>query len=188
MPNRRVSEVGSPSPPLRKTSGLAAGGEQLPPGESQRRTLASFSRKVELLEGWGAGCLPAGQFWPQTQTELRQWHEPELGVLAWSSPNVASRSGPYADLRRRFDQAVRKLGAQKSETRVPELARERMKRVAAERRAEALSLQIAEVLAQNSSLERQLSVMKSRLIALRERLKQYEDLYGKLLPLEGGRQ
>lgn len=187
MPNRRTSDDGSPGLPLLEKSGLAAPGELLSPRESQRRALASFSRKVELLEGWAGQGLPEGQFWPQTQTELRRWHQPELGAVAWSSPNVASRSGPYADLRRRFDQVVRRLEAQGPERRMPELAQERMKRIAVERRAEALSLQIAEVLAHNSHLQRLLSVSDSRREALKEQLERYEERYGKLLPLDSGR-
>lgn len=168
--------------PMQTNSGLAEPGEPLSPGEAQRRTLASFLRKVELLETWASGNVPEGQLWPKNQTELRRWHQPELSVFAWSSPNVASVSGPYADLRRRFDKAVGKLTSRRPEARLPELAQERMRRAAAERRVNALSIQITEVLAQNAKLESKLSVSRTRIDSMREEIERYKNHFGILPP------
>ena len=73
-------------------------------------TRAKFVRKVELLEGWvKVGGAPDGQVWPHGPVALKEWSDATLAVDAWSDPHVAKPGGRYADLRRRFDKAVRDL-------------------------------------------------------------------------------
>lgn len=79
------------------------------PAAEETRT--KFERKVELLERWAqAGGAPEGVAWPRGAVALARWADEGLGLRAWSSPNVCSPRGPYADLRARFDAAVRALG------------------------------------------------------------------------------
>jgi hypothetical protein len=73
-------------------------------------TRANFVHKVELLESWvEAGGAPHGQVWPIGPVGLREWSDSALGIERWSSPNVATPGGRYADLRTRFDEAVEEL-------------------------------------------------------------------------------
>ena len=80
------------------------------PREKKERVLASFTRKVEVLEAWVRDGLPAGQYWPQGPVEFASWNDEALGVSAWSKRNIVSPNGPYPALRQRFDEAVRALG------------------------------------------------------------------------------
>ncbi|MFA5599752.1 MAG: hypothetical protein WDA06_04060 [Phenylobacterium sp.] len=72
----------------------------------------AFLQKVELMESWvAAGGVPEGEFCPRGPTGLAKWTDPDRGLQAWSSPNVAAPapSGLYPDLRLRFDQALQRL-------------------------------------------------------------------------------
>lgn len=77
---------------------------------SESAARRSFRAKVEILEGWvDAGAVPGGQHWPDGPVALRGWVDEQLGVSAWSSPNIASPNGPHRDLRTRYDAACGSL-------------------------------------------------------------------------------
>lgn len=175
--------------PIRDNSGLADPGESLSPGEKKARTAESFSRKVALLEEWAETGLPSRQWWPKNPTELRQWHQPDIhsGVRAWSSPNVASATGPYADLRRRFDAAVERLSSRRPVTPRSELQQERAARVRAEAQVAALAAQNASLLDRMRRLEDDLAVAKAARDAAQRRVADYEASFGKVAPLSMNR-
>ena len=171
--------------PIREDSGIADPGESLSPSEKKERTATSFTRKVELLEAWAETGAPEGQWWPRTPTELRQWHQPEVhaGVRAWSSPNVATSSGPYADLRRRFDAAVGRLATRRPASPRSDLLQERAARQQAEARVLALASQNAALLDRLRRLEHDFEVVKSARDAAQRRVAEYEASFGRIAPL-----
>jgi hypothetical protein len=79
------------------------------PQERATALTRSFIRKVELVEAAAASPDSVPVHIPQTVKALMEWHDPALGIFRWSSPNVASPSGRYRDLRERFDKALRKI-------------------------------------------------------------------------------
>lgn len=117
-------------------------GEATTPRVAETRVRAAFRKKVETLEGWVRdGGVPAGRDWPRGPVDLRRWSCAELGVVPWSSPNVASAEA-NADLRARFDAAVRTLGGLASAGR----------QARAEAKLAALLLQNQALVEQNVSL------------------------------------
>lgn len=77
---------------------------------SETDARASFRLKVETMESWvRAGGPPTGLEWPVGPVALRRWTDVELKLNAWSSPNVASPEGPHADLRERYNLALKSL-------------------------------------------------------------------------------
>lgn len=75
------------------------------PNDKAESTRASFQRKVELLELWVSSGVPPGTEWPRAVRALAAWHDEALGIRRWTSPNITSPTGKYADLRARFDHA-----------------------------------------------------------------------------------
>jgi predicted nucleic acid-binding Zn-ribbon protein len=57
-----------------------------------------------------------------------------------------------------------------------------MRRSAAEKRVNALSVQITEVLAQKARLEKTLNVSETRMDSMREQIEAYKALFGNLPP------
>lgn len=79
----------------------------------------SFQRKVELIERWAAaGRAPDDVQVPSRPEDLRRWEDPERGLTAWTSRNLAAPRGPYPELRARYDVALaRLLGSQAARAR-----------------------------------------------------------------------
>lgn len=171
--------------PTRKDSGISDPGESLSPEEKKARTATSFTRKVELLEAWAEDGPPEGQWWPRNPTELRQWHQPEIhrGLRAWSSPNVATTSGPYGDLRQRFDAVLIKLLARRQTSPRAELQQERAARARAEAQVLALAAQNATLLDRLRRLENDYQLVKAARDAAQRRVTDYETSFGRLAPL-----
>ncbi|WP_207484955.1 hypothetical protein [Arenibaculum pallidiluteum] len=107
-------------------------------------TRASFQRKIELLEQWAADGVPPGQVWPAGPTSLARWHDDELCVYRWVSPNVASPKGRNADLRARFDAAVSAIAVAQGRTRG--MAKLRAENAALKARNRQLSAQVVEMI------------------------------------------
>jgi uncharacterized protein YbjT (DUF2867 family) len=71
---------------------------------------AKFLRKIEVLNEWAdTGKIPEGCRVPRGAVDLARWEDPELGIEAWRSPNIASPRGRHADLREAFDKALGRL-------------------------------------------------------------------------------
>lgn len=170
--------------PVRRHSGIADSGETLSPSRKKERTTASFTRKVQLLESWAEHGPPTGQWWPRTPTDLRRWHQPDLHpcVWAWSSPNIASATGRYADLRRRFDAAVSTLLSRRRSLARPAVQVERLARAKAQARVTALAAQNTSLLDRLCRIESDLEVVKAARDAAQRRVREYEQSFGRIVP------
>lgn len=88
----------------------ASSSEAIKRRPSAAETHGKFLKKVQLLESWALSkSIPEGVDWPRGPAELQRWNDQVLGLESWESPNVAAPSGKYADLRERFDKAVKEL-------------------------------------------------------------------------------
>ncbi len=81
----------------------------LNPRQRSEFTRRSFEAKVVLLESWAASRVPDQEIVPWKPSELARWHDPARSIFAWRSPNVASPTGRYKDLRERFEEAIKAL-------------------------------------------------------------------------------
>lgn len=170
--------------PVLASSGLTDAGDRPSPKELQERTQTSFTAKVALLEEWSISGVPAGQWWPKTAADLRRWHQPELGVRAWSSPNVATENGPYADLRRRFDACVAKLVTKDTPATVREI--DRALRIQAEARVLALSTQNAGLMSEMRAMQSEFEIVKGARDAAQRRIRELEETIRKVSPVSFG--
>jgi hypothetical protein len=85
--------------------------KRLSPKEKGLRTLASMTRKIELIEQISRDGLPIGAELdiPKNRTKLRDWMDPKLRLWAWSCPQVDAIRGKNGDLMARFQSALRIL-------------------------------------------------------------------------------
>lgn len=117
MPRQRSKQTSGHPPLLRRES----------PNEKKQRVLASFTRKVELLESWVRDGLPTEQYWPRGPVELASWSDEGLKVSAWTKRNIVSPNGPYPELRQRFNETVRAL--ERKPARNPERERQKLEKI-----------------------------------------------------------
>lgn len=85
--------------------------KRLSPKDKSLRTLASLTRKIELIEQFGRDGLPVGAELeiPKNRTKLRGWKDPRLRLWAWSDPQVDAIRGKNGDLMDRLQSALRIL-------------------------------------------------------------------------------
>jgi hypothetical protein len=150
---------------------------------------ATLTAKVELVEKWAREGVPEGRWWPLGVTELRQWHEPDLGLFAWSNPNAMTYLGPYLDLRQRFDAAIDRIVATHHQDAM--LSASGIDGRGPARNDSDLVRRIEDVVAENQILKARLEDMVVDREALREariRLRQLEEerdeLKGQIQPLK----
>jgi hypothetical protein len=147
---RADASLRSPEPRLSGSERLKG----LSPLEKQRVVAESFKRKVEIMEAMAERPWSAGDWWPSTLEELRNWNDQERGLIEWSDRHVDTPSGPNSKLRDRFDVAKKILNA-RSPLRLLEKAREENQLLKAERNA--LSMQNLMLMAELRSLRDKLS-------------------------------
>lgn len=82
---------------------------KLAPAQRGARTLASLTRKVELLEAWAREGRPDGSQVPLDRAKLRRWTDAKLRLWAWADPLVDKPDGRNTELMRRFAASVRSL-------------------------------------------------------------------------------
>lgn len=146
------------------------------PATKAQATLASFMKKVELVELASSSTKPVPPFIPLDVTRLAAWDDPALGVSKWSSWSIVSRSGKYSDLRRRYDKAVLAL-LERSSAKPPPKRRTTAEVLELKKRVRELSQQNARLAAREldrttaiSMLTTQLESARSELEAARQRL------------------
>jgi hypothetical protein len=79
------------------------------PSEKRQTVTASFERKVMIMEAMTKRPANEGDWWPSTLLELREWSDPERGLIVWTDAHVDSPTGPNHELRQRFDKARKDL-------------------------------------------------------------------------------
>lgn len=93
------------------------GGRRASPNPRADLTRRSFLTKVELMERIAEGSPPpAGTPDLLSIGKFAGWEVAELGVFAWTSPNVVSRNGAHRDLRARYDAAAKQLKDARAKT------------------------------------------------------------------------
>lgn len=122
---------------------------KLAPAQRGARTLASLTRKVELLETWAREGRPDGSQVPLDRAKLRRWTDAKLRLWAWADPLVDKPDGRNTALMRRFVDSVRRLQQRKRGSGRAEI----------ERRDE----QIAALEAQNLALLSQIRVLQGKI-------------------------
>ena len=88
---------------------------RLAPRDRGRRTLASFTRKVELLEAAGRATRPGDPLpeVPMDKTALRRLHDPTRRLWPWADRAVDAEGGPNRDLVARFHAGVQAIHARR---------------------------------------------------------------------------
>lgn len=62
---------------------------------SQRQTVEErVERRLEVLRAWDREGLPIGKTIPASLTKVREWDDPELGIVPISSPNDFTKNHP----------------------------------------------------------------------------------------------
>jgi len=82
---------------------------KLAPAQRGARTLASLTRKVELLETWAREGRPDDLQVPLDRAKLRRWTDAKLRLWAWADPLVDKPDGRNIALMQRFAASVRSL-------------------------------------------------------------------------------
>ena len=63
-----------------------------------------------MLEAWAVNeRVPEGKRPPLGIEALASWADADLGLRAWTSPNIAAPGGKHRDLRLRYDAAIKLL-------------------------------------------------------------------------------
>jgi hypothetical protein len=122
---------------------------KLPPAQRGARTLASLTRKVELLETWAREGRPDGSQFPSDRAKLRRWTDAELRLWAWADPLIDAPEGRNASLIRRFVTSVRSM--------------QRRRRGSDHAEVERRDAQIAALEAQNLALLSQIRVLQGKI-------------------------
>lgn len=151
-------------------------------GSRESAPRRSFRNKVEAFE-----ALVDGGVWdpcsiPATLEEVVKWHEPERGIIRWSSYSVAAPNGNNADLRRRLDAALsvlRKKPPAESRRAEPRTA----EHLRALREMQALATQNAELHLENQRLKTSLDLIHSQMRILVDREKELVTMVNDIMPL-----
>lgn len=82
--------------------------KRLSPRDKGQRSLASVTRKVELLEAWAKNGTPKERVSsiPWNRTKLRQWLDVDLRLWPWADPVVDAYDGKNAALMERYEKAI----------------------------------------------------------------------------------
>ena len=82
--------------------------KRLSPRDKGQRSLASITRKIELLEAWAKNGVPKERVpsIPWNRTKLRQWIDVDLRLWPWADPMVDAYDGKNAALIERYEKAI----------------------------------------------------------------------------------
>lgn len=147
------------------------------------RAHKNFLKKVEVLESWAEeGGVPDGHTVPNGPVALAKWKDESLGFGSWSSPNIASPTGPYPDLRSRFDRAASILNPQAEKEEAAS-----NKAVIDEQKSVILSLveQNTELMEKNVLLEEELERTKQQVNIFMERERKATQRLSVVRPIGG---
>lgn len=82
--------------------------KRLSPRDKGQRSLASITRKIEILEAWAKNGAPRElvSSIPWNRTKLRQWLDVDLRLWPWADPMVDAYDGKNAALMERYEKAI----------------------------------------------------------------------------------
>lgn len=124
------------------------------------------------MEEAAANAGPIPPHLPLSVAALMAWEDFDLGVCAWTSPNIASASGRHRDLRLRFDQALQALKARMLPRGRREVVELRSKLGASQQRERRLKEQNAGLMIKLLKLESDLAKEAARARSARAELEE----------------